>query len=124
MSSIRHQSLGGSRGLNEILFLPSDDGRFPAIDFSRIQIVFSTPGTTPVILSPLTVADRSTFTTKESGTTAVTSLSANEQVEHAFKVEPVEANLKMNIEVRPVTGAVTPFSKTAPATLLHTNPGH
>jgi archaeal flagellin FlaB len=111
----------GTTGIDEIRFSLQLTAGSPAVDLSRMQIVFSTPATTPVILSQGTVADLSTFTTKEGGTTNVTSLSANEQVEIVFKVNPVLPDTKMNIEVRPAVGAVIPFSKTAPATLLHTN---
>lgn len=111
----------GSTGINEIRFSIQLTAGSPSIDLSRMQVVFSTPATTPVTLTRGTAADRSTFTTKESGTTSVTSLRENEQVEIAFNVEPVQANTKMTIEVRPIVGAVIPFSKTAPATLLHTN---
>lgn len=111
----------GSSGISEIRFSLQLTPGSPAVDLSRMQVVFSTPATTPVTLSQGTVADLSTFTANESGTTSVTSLGQNEQVEIVFKVNPVQANTRMNIEVRPVVGAVIPFSKTAPATLLHTN---
>jgi archaellin len=85
-----------------------------------MQIVFSTPTTDPATLSQGLVADHSTFTVKE-GTTPVTVLKENEQVEILFKVVPVPSYSKMNFEVRPVVGAVIPFSKTAPAIIDHTN---
>jgi archaellin len=84
-----------------------------------MKIVFSTTETSPVILSQGTTADRSTFTVK-SGTTDVTALKENEQVEINFKVEPLQPYTKMNVEIRPVVGAVIPFSKTVPATISHT----
>jgi flagellin FlaB len=92
----------------------------PAMDLTKMKIVFSTPATTPVILTQNTTASTSAFTTKI-GTTAVTSINANDQVEIYFGVAGVEANTKMNIELRPSVGAALPFSKTAPATITATN---
>ena len=111
----------GSSGINEIRFSLKLTTGSPSVDISKMQIIFSTPATDPATLHQGTVADLSTFTVKESGTTPVTMLQENEQVEIAFKVKPVTANTKMNIEVRPVIGAVIPFSKTAPAFIDHTN---
>jgi archaeal flagellin FlaB len=111
----------GSVGINEIQFSLKLTTGSPSVDLSKMKIIFSTPTTDPVILSHGLTADRATFTVKESGTTPVTMLAENQQVEIAFKVKPVPANSKMNIEVRPVIGAVIPFSKTAPAIIVHTN---
>jgi archaellin len=85
-----------------------------------MKIVFSTPTTTPVILSQGSPASVNNFTTKI-GTNAVTSMNPNDQVEIAFGVSGVTANTKMNIELRPSVGAALPFSKTAPATITNTS---
>jgi flagellin FlaB len=92
----------------------------PAMDLTKMKIVFSTPATTPIILTQNTTASTSAFTTKI-GTTAVTSINANDQVEIYFSVAGVEANTKMTIELRPSVGAALPFTKTAPATITATN---
>jgi flagellin FlaB len=92
----------------------------PAMDLTKMKIVFSTPATTPIILTQGTTASTTNFTTKI-GTTAVTSINANDQVEIYFGVAGVEANTKMNFELRPSVGAALPFSKTAPATITATN---
>jgi flagellin FlaB len=92
----------------------------PAMDLTKMKIVFSTPATTPVILTQNTTASTSYFTTKI-GTTAVTSINSNDQVEIYFGVADVGANTKMNIELRPSVGAALPFTKTAPATITATN---
>jgi flagellin FlaB len=92
----------------------------PAMDLTKMKIVFSTPATTPVILTQNTTASTSAFTTKI-GTTAVTSINANDQVEIYFGVAGVAANTKMTIELRPSVGAALPFTKTAPATITATN---
>ena len=96
----------------------------PAIDLSKMKIVFSTPGKTPVILFQGDTANVSAFTTKLNGAgNVVNSMSANEQVEVTFIVvdDAAPANTKMNIELRPSVGAALPFSKTAPATITKTN---
>ena len=91
-----------------------------AIDLTKMKIVFSTPTTAPVILNQSTTASEASFTTKI-GTTAVTSMNPNDQVEILFNVAGVTANTKMNIELRPSVGAALPFSKTAPATISNTS---
>ena len=93
----------------------------PAMDLTKMKIVFSTPTTTPQILTQTTVnASTALFTTKI-GTDAKTSMNANDQVEILFSVTGVPANTKMNIELRPSVGAALPFTKTAPATITNTN---
>jgi archaeal flagellin FlaB len=111
----------GSSGINEIRFTLTLTAGSPAVDLSRMKIVFSTPSTAPVTLSHGTTADRSTFTAQESGTTPITILQDNQQAEIVFKVEPVQPYTRMTIEVRPVIGAVIPFSRTVPASIVHTN---
>jgi archaeal flagellin FlaB len=91
----------------------------PAIDLTRMKIVFSTPTTAPVILSQGATANTTAFSTTVSGT-AVTSANPNDQVVIAFNIAGVPANTKMNIELRPSVGAALPFTKTAPATITNT----
>jgi len=91
-----------------------------AIDLTKMKIVFSTPTTTPVILSQGATASTSVFTTML-GSTAVNSMNPNDQVEIAFRVDGVTANTKITMELRPSVGAALPFSKTAPATIANTN---
>jgi archaeal flagellin FlaB len=111
----------GSTGINEIRFTLGLAAASQVVDLERMKIVFSTPATDPVTLSRGTTSDRSTFTTKENGVTDITALKANQQVEIAFKIKPVQSYTRMYIEVRPVVGASIPFSVTVPATLDHTN---
>jgi len=92
----------------------------PAMDLTKMKIVFSTPSTTPVILTQSNSSSVSAFTTMI-GTNPVTSINSNDQVEIYFGVAGVTANTKMNIELRPSVGAALPFSKTAPATITNTN---
>ncbi len=91
-----------------------------AVDLTKMKIVFSTPTTSPVILSQGATASGTVFTTKI-GSTAVTSMNPNDQVEVNFGVTGVPANTKMTMELRPSVGAALPFSKTAPATITLTN---
>jgi flagellin FlaB len=93
----------------------------PAMDLTKMKIVFSTPTTTPKILTQVNgTASTELFTTKI-GNTSVSSINANDQVEILFNVAGVPANTKMTIELRPAVGAALPFTKTAPATITATN---
>jgi flagellin FlaB len=92
----------------------------PAMDLTKMKIVFSTPTTTPVILTNGNTSSTTVFTTKI-GNTTVTSINANDQVEIYFGTAGVTANTKMTIELRPSVGAALPFTKTAPATITATN---
>ncbi len=91
-----------------------------AVDLTKMKIVFSTPATAPVILTQGSTSSATVFSTKI-GTTDVTSMNPNDQVEIKFGVEGVTANTKMTFELRPSVGAALPFSKTAPATITNTN---
>jgi hypothetical protein len=92
----------------------------PAVDLTKMQIVFSTPGTFPV---PLLYGTRTStgFFTAKTGTIRVTSLNPGDQAEITFFVAPVPANTEMNIVVKPSGGATVPFIKTAPARISATN---
>jgi flagellin FlaB len=109
-------------GISEIRFSIGLAPGAPSIDLQGLKIVFSTPQTSPVPLSHTMNAepDVNTFTAKL-GATSKSSMDANQQIEIKFKVAPVAANTKMNIELRPSVGAALPFTKTAPATISMTN---
>jgi flagellin FlaB len=108
-------------GIDQIKFSIGLAPGAPSIDLTKMKIVFSTPLTTPVILTQASTANTTAFSTKLNGATAVTSMNANDQVEIAFNTSVVPANTKMTIELRPSVGAALPFSKTAPATITETN---
>jgi flagellin FlaB len=93
-----------------------------ALDITKMKIVFSTPTTPPVILTHInaSAATTSAFNTTI-GSTYVTSMNPNDQVEIRFAIAGVPANTKMTMELRPSVGAALPFSKTAPATIANTN---
>ena len=109
-------------GINEIRFSIGLAPGAPSIDLTGLKIVFSTPSTSPVPLSHDKDGAASTekFSAKLNGE-AKSSMDANQQIEITFKVDPVAANTKMNIELRPSVGAALPFTKTAPATISMTN---
>jgi flagellin FlaB len=109
-----------SSGIDEIKFSIGLAPGAPSVDLTKMNIVFSTPATTPVPLAQGTTEGTSVFTTKLAGTD-VSSMNQNEQVEIAFNVAVVPANTKMTIEMRPSVGASLPFTKTAPATITKTN---
>ncbi len=107
-------------GIDEIRFTLGLDSCSPALDLTTVQILFSTPGSFPVTLTQSTRTSTGFFTTK-TGTTRVTSLNPGDQVEITFFVAPVQANTKMNIEVKPSGGATVLFTRTAPARISETN---
>jgi len=93
----------------------------PAMDLTKMTIVFSTPNSpTPSVYAYCATATQGKFTASVNGV-AQPALDPNEQVILAFNVTPVGANTKMNIELRPSVGAALPFTKTAPATISATN---
>ena len=110
-------------GINQIRFSIGLAPGAPSVDLTKLRIVFSTPGTTPVTLthSGEAVATDKLFSAKLD-TAYKNSMDQNQQIEISFKVSPVvSANTKMNIELRPSVGASLPFTKTAPATVSKTN---
>ena len=128
-STANIQMIGNVYGISSATTSGIDEVRFsiglapgaPAIDLTKMKIVFSTPTTDPIILAQGTTATTTVFTTKLNGATAVTSMNANDQVEIDFKTAFVPANTKMTMELRPSVGAALPFSKTAPATISNTS---
>ena len=107
-------------GITNVTFVIGLAPGASSIDLTMMKIVFSTPTTTPIILTQGTTANTTSFSTKV-GTTAKTSMNPTEQVEIAFSTDAVPANTRMTIELRPSVGAALPFSKTAPATIQNTN---
>jgi archaellin len=107
-------------GIDEIRFTIGLDPCSPALDLTKMQVVFSTPGTFPVPLIYGTRTSTGFFTTK-TGTTRVTSLNPGDQAEITFFVAPVPAGTGMNIELKPSGGATVAIIKTAPARISATN---
>jgi archaeal flagellin FlaB len=94
----------------------------PTIDLTKLKVVFSTPSTTPIILTQGTTSSEAVFTAKEGGAgPSLSSMAQNQQIEIAFNVTPVPVNTQVNIEIKPPVGAALPFSKTTPATITMTN---
>jgi archaellin len=107
-------------GIDEIRFTVGLDPCSPALDLTKMQIVFSTPGTFTVPLMYSTRTSTGFFTAK-SGTTRVTFLNPGDQAEITFFVAPVPANTRMNIGLKPSGGATVPIIKTAPAKISAKN---
>jgi archaellin len=107
-------------GIDEIRFTIGLDPCSPALDLTKMQIVFTTPGTFPVPLMYSTRTSTSFFTAK-SGTTRIISLSPGNQAEIMFFVAPVPANTRMNIELKPSGGVAVPIIKTVPARISAKN---
>jgi archaeal flagellin FlaB len=110
-----------SSGIDEIRFSIGLAPGAPAVDLTKLKIAFSTPATTPVILSLGDTATTTTFTAKDAGPGPnLDSLTQNQQVEIDFKVVAVPENTPVTIEIRPPVGAALPFSKTTAATITNT----
>jgi archaellin len=107
-------------GIDTIYFTIGLTTLAPEIDLTTMQVVFSTPGSDPVTLTYGTKDSTSTFSTT-SGNNAVTSLGPREEVEITFRVKTVTAGSKVQIDVKPATGAVLPISGTVPAMLSAVN---
>jgi archaellin len=107
-------------GLDTIYFSIGLTSQASAVDLTRMEVVFSTPGTAPVILTRGTKDSTGTFTTTR-GNYAVTSLSPSDEVEITFRVTGVPAGTKVQIVVKPPAGAVLPISGTVPAMLSSMN---
>jgi flagellin FlaB len=128
-STANIQMIGAAYGLStdntnitEVKFSVGLAPGAPSIDLTKMKLVFSTPTTTPIILTQGATANTTAFTTKLNGAgSVVNSMNPNEQVEIDFQVAGVPANTKMTIELRPSVGAALPFTKTAPATITATN---
>ena len=107
-------------GLDTLYFSIGLTSQASAIDLTKMEIVFSAPGTAPVILTHGTKDSTSTFTTTQ-GKNAVTSLSPRDEVEITFRVKGIPAGTKVQIDVKPPAGADLPISRTVPAMLLSVN---
>jgi flagellin FlaB len=110
-----------SSGIDEIKFSIGLAPGAPSINLDKLDIVFSTPNTTPIIITRGTAASTSEFTAKLNALTPVTSMQINDQVEINFKVAPIPKDTVLNIEIRPGVGAALPFSKKTPATITTSN---
>lgn len=108
-------------GIEIITFTIGLAQQAPAVvDLTRLEIVFSTPGSVPVILKRGTRDSTSMFTTTM-GNYEVTSLHPGNEVEISFRVKGVPASSKVNIELKPSSGTALPISRTVPAMLSSVN---
>jgi flagellin FlaB len=112
-----------TKGISEIRFSIGLVAGSQSVDLSKFKIVYSTPSTTPIILSwTATTASETGFTAKVNGVgSSVSSLNPGQQVEIDFLTEYVPASTKLNIELHPSIGASLPFSKSTPPTISGTN---
>ncbi|MCX6686473.1 MAG: flagellin [Methanoregula sp.] len=119
----RGTGTAGARTIDQISFTLTVAPGAPSLDLEKMKIVFSTPDTTPQIYSQNNTASAPpfNFTTKLNAVTSVGSMSSGDQVEVSFLVPNVAKSTKMNFELRPISGAALPFSKSAPGTIEVTN---
>ena len=114
--------------INQIRFSVGLAPGAPAVDLSKMTIVFSTPSSTaPVTYQAQAVGTcilaTNTFCAKLDNTDInVASLSPQQQVQISFLVSPtVPKNTPMNFEIRPPVGAALPFIKTSPPAITPVN---
>lgn len=110
-------------GIDTITFTIGLASQAPTVDLTRMQIVFSTTGTAPVILTHGTRDSTRIFTTTM-GNYAITSIRPGDEVEISFRVNGVPAGATANVELRPPAGAALPFSMTVPAMVTSMNVLH
>jgi archaellin len=108
------------RGIDTITFSLGLPANAPAVDLTRMEIVFSTPGNAPVTFTRGTREATGIFTTTTGGY-AVTTIQPGDEVDISFRVKPVPGGTSVNIEVRPSGGAALPISRTVPAMILSMN---
>jgi hypothetical protein len=106
-------------GIDTIMLTIGSTSQAPVIDLTRMEIVFSTPGTAPVTLTQSTSDTLRTFTTTI-GNNPVNSLRPGDQVEIDFRVKVVPGGTKVNIELRPPVGAALPVSRIVPEVISST----
>ena len=93
----------------------------PSMNLTTMKIVFSTPATSPVMLSQGTTASTSVFTTRLNGAgDSVNSIDPDQQIEIDFFIANVPPGTGMNFDLRPPVGALS-FNRTAPGTIASTN---
>jgi archaellin len=107
-------------GIDTITFTIGLPLKAPEVDLTRMEIVFSTPVTAPVILTHGTRESTSTFTTTR-GNYAIASLRPMDEVEVSFRVRGVPAGTAVNVELKPAAGVPLRLSVTVPSMLYSTN---
>jgi len=112
-----------TKGISEIRFSIGLVPGTQVIDLSKLKIVFSTPTTTPIILTWTdATASTAAFTAKINGAgSSVSSIASGQQVEIDFLTEYVPATTRITIEIHPAVGATLPFLKTTPSTISRTS---
>lgn len=109
-----------SSGINEIRFFIRLVPGATSMNLTTMKIVFSTPATSPVMLSQGTTASTSVFTTRLNGAgDSVNSIDPYQQIEIDFFVADVPAGTRMNFDMRPPVGAFS-FTRTAPVSITNT----
>jgi archaeal flagellin FlaB len=110
-----------SEGIDEIKFSTGLTPGAASVDLRRMTIVFSTVDSGPFTYTQGSTASTKTFTSTLPGGDSVNLLNANDQVQIDFKIAGVKPNTRMNIEIRPNTGASLPITRTAPAMISTVN---
>lgn len=106
-------------GIDTIFFTIKPISQSAPIDLTRMDIVFSTTDTAPVVLTRSTSDTTRTFTTTI-GNNDVTSVSPGDEVEITFRVKVVPGGTGVNIQVRPPVGTALTISRIVPAVISST----
>ena len=109
-----------NKGIDTITFSIGLPAHASPLNLATMEIVFSTPGSAPVILTRGT-RDSTSFFTTTAGGNAVNELHSDEEVDISFRIKPVSGNTNVNIEVRPRDRAVLIISRTVPAVITSLN---
>jgi archaellin len=109
-----------SSGIDTITFSLGLPAHATAVELTSMEIVFSTGKSDPVTITQGTRESTGIFTTTTGGN-AVTALYPGEEVDISFRVKPVSGGTRVNIEVRPLDGAVLTISRTVPAMITSMN---
>ncbi len=106
-------------GIDTIFFTIKPSSREAPIDLTRMDIVFSTTDTAPVVLTRSTSDTTRTFTTTM-GNNDVTALNPGDEVEITFRVKVVPGGTGVNIQLRPSVGPALTISRIVPAVISST----
>jgi flagellin FlaB len=111
-----------ANGIDEIRFTLGLAPGSSAVDLTKLRIIFSTPSTEPqtIVFNGAGTPSLTEFSAELDGV-SIETMNQGEQVEVRFLVEPVPANTRMNIELRPAVGAALPFAKVSPTSITRTN---
>jgi hypothetical protein len=107
-------------GMDDIIFSIHNKGA--DVDLTKMKIVFTSPGRSPVTLTQGATASTSVFTTKTFRGIPVNLLnSANPVIDINFKLSPIPSKSQIKVEIIPDIGAPISFSKSVGSVFVTTD---